>query len=41
MYYGSVHVYVSAYAYTLTYTFIFAEMTDLANEFDDGTCGRW
>lgn len=42
MYYGSVHVYVSTYAYTLTYTFFFfAEMTDLADEFDDSTCGRW
>lgn len=42
MYYGSVHVYVSTDAYTLTYTFFFfAEMTDLADEFDDSTCGRW
>lgn len=40
MYYGSVHVYASAYAYTLTYTFFFfAEMIDLADEFDDSTCG--
>ena len=40
MYYGSVHVYASAYAYTLTYTFFFfADMIDLADEFDDSTCG--